>query len=768
MGRRVSSPAFVGRGEQLDALVAAHARAGTGDAGAVFIGGEAGVGKTRLVGEFERLARASGSHFLVGGCVDVGGSELPYAPLLAALRPLVRDTDPRALQQLVGASGGELVRLLPELPFTGTGSEVVDPVAQSRLFEALLGLFSRLGTDVPVVLVIEDLHWADPSTRGFLSYLMRNVRGEHLLLIATYRSDELPRRHPLRKFLAEVERLPVVERLQLAPFTRHELIEQLAAILGASPDHELVEELFARSQGNAFFAEELLAASNDSGAQRIPESLREVLTLRVEQLSPQARLLVRSVAVAGSMAGHRLLAATAELAEDELAHALREAIEDNVLVQEPASASYAFRHELLREALYEELLPGERVALHAALARALESDPELAVGAHGAAAQQAMHWSAAHHPAPALAASVRAGVEAEQMWSFAEANSHFEHAVELWAGVTPEQRPDGLTLVELLGRAAETAYLSGQSQRAETLTRSALELIDPGRDPLAAGLAHERLARYMLADLARPEALAEYRAAAALLPADPSEARASILAGEAHILMLQGEPLQARAPCEEALRIAREVGASEVECDALNTLGAVVTILGARDDGIEILETSPPPGGRARSVGGATALLRQPRPGARRRRPTGRSRRAHARRLGAPAAADRHRRRVSGGRSRSAPDAPRAVGGGARGAGRSRADRWTELDSRARACRMRRDRGAARRARRRSGPPPLSHATGPAGRCLLDAGGPNPGGPARARARPSRRATADRGRGRPHVAHVSGIPPPPARTRARG
>ena len=132
----------------------------------------------------------------------------------------MRETDPRVLQRLVGASGGELARLLPELPFIGTGSEVVDPVAQSRLFEALLGLFSRLGSDMPVVLVIQDLHWADPSTRGFLSYLMRNVRGEHLLLVATYRSDELPRRHPLRKFLAEVERLPVVERLQLAPFTR--------------------------------------------------------------------------------------------------------------------------------------------------------------------------------------------------------------------------------------------------------------------------------------------------------------------------------------------------------------------------------------------------------------------------------------------------------------------------------------------------------------------------------------------------------------------
>ena len=586
MARRVSSPAFVGREEHVAAIAAAIARAHAGDAGAMFIGGEAGVGKTRLVGELERLPEASAMRFLTGSCVDVGGSELPYAPLLGALRMLVRDTEPRALDELVGPARGELARLLPELQSDGPTIETVDPLAQGRLFQALLGLFARAA---PVVLVIEDLHWADPSTRGFLSFLVRNIGHEQLLLVATYRSDELHRRHPLRQFLAEVERLPVIERLELAPFTRRELVQQLTAILDAPPEHELVEELLARSQGNAFFAEELLAASGEDGAHRIPENLRDALTLRVERLSPTARQTVRSAAVAGTIVGHRLLAATAGLGADELAGALREAIENNVLVPDRSGESYGFRHELLREALYDELLPAERVALHAKLAHALEDDPGFAVGSHGAAAQRAMHWSAAHEVAAALAASVQAGIEAERVWSFAEANSHFEHAVELWTGVAIEQRPEGLSLVDLLGRAADAAYLSGQNQRALTMAGSALELLDHDAEPVAAGLAHARLGRYLLADAELMPALAEYRSAAALLPTEPSAARASILAGEAHILMLQGEAPEARAPCEEAIRTAREVGAAEVECDALNTLGAVLVQLGAVEEGIEAL-----------------------------------------------------------------------------------------------------------------------------------------------------------------------------------
>lgn len=589
VGHRVSSPTFVGRRDQLEALSSALSDAEGGEARAVFVGGESGVGKTRLVAEFEQLAQARRFRLLLGACVDVGGSQLPYAPVLGMLRTLVRETDARMLEDMVGPAGGELARLLPELPGAGGTSDAVDPLAQSRLFEALLGLFARVSGDLPLVLVVEDLHWGDPSSRGFLSFLVRNMRRERLLLLATYRTDELHRRHPLRQFLADVERLPLVERLQLAPFTERELAQQLTAILEQPPDPRLVDELFARSEGNAFFAEELLAAAGEAGAHRVPENLRDALTLRVEQLSLPARTMVRSAAVAGSVVGHRLLAATAGLADEDLVQALREALENNVLVQEPASDGYAFRHTLLRDALYDELLPGERGALHAALARSLELDPGLAVGAHGAAAQRAMHWAAAHELAAALDASVEAGAEAERVWAFAEANRHFERAAELRERVPSHKRSDEQSVADLLRRAAQAAHLAGENDRAITLARNALTVTDEAQEPAVAGLVHERLGRYLLADGVPLDALEEYRVAATLLPVEPTAIRASILAGEGHILMLEGDLLRARGPCEEAVRIARQVGASDVECDALNTLGVVLLMLGAPDQGIELL-----------------------------------------------------------------------------------------------------------------------------------------------------------------------------------
>ena len=589
MARRVSSPVFVGRTDELEALRSALARAEGGEAGAVLIGGESGVGKTRLLAEFGRAARKSGARALEGACLDLGGAELPYAPIVAALRMLARETDRERLAELAGSGSDELARLVPELPSRGPSSEPADPLAQSRLFEALLGLLARLGSEQPVVLVVEDMHWADPSTRSFLAFLVRNARYEPLLLVGTYRSDELHRRHPLRQLLADVERIPAVERLELRRFTRSELTAQLAGILDAAAEPRLVDELFEHSQGNAFFAEELLAAAGTGSAHGVPDTLRDVLTLRVEGLSDETQGLLRTAAAAGTTVGHRLLVEATGLAQDELLRALREAIEHSVLVRDDERESYAFRHALLREALYDDLLPGERGGLHAALARALERDPSLASGAAGSAAERAAHWYAAHELPAALAASIEAGAEAERVWAFAEANRELERAVDLWERVPAPDRPDGVSLVELVRRAAEAAHLAGQPERALGLARRALALVDPQRDPGSAGSLHERLGRYQLARGQPLEAIHEYRTAAALLPQTATRERARILAGEGHILMLEGDAEAARAPCEEAIAIARTSGDKAVECSAMNTLAAVLGTLGERGQGIALL-----------------------------------------------------------------------------------------------------------------------------------------------------------------------------------
>jgi predicted ATPase len=427
---RVSSPEFVGRAAELELLEAAFARAERGVAGAAFVSGESGVGKTRLVRELEQRAADRGARVLRGEGAAFGAGELAYAPVASALRRLARELDATAFDALVGPARDELARLVPEwgdaAPADGPhgGGEAF---AQARLFGVLRGVLDRLAAETPVLLVVEDLHWADRSTLELLSSLLRGLRDERLLLVCTYRRDELHRRHPLRPFLAEEERRESVLRVELEPFSRTELAAQVAGILGGAADPDLVARLHARCEGNAFYAEELLAASGGA-AGPLPPSLQEVLSLRLEALSDDARTALRVAAAAGSQAGHRLLATVAALPEAALLEALREAVAQHVLVHD--SEGYAFRHALLEEAAYADLLPGERTALHLALAEALAADPSLA--GVSPAAELAHHWHAAHRMPEALTAYVRAGIEAEHASAFAEAAQHFERALEIW------------------------------------------------------------------------------------------------------------------------------------------------------------------------------------------------------------------------------------------------------------------------------------------------------------------------------------------------
>ena len=233
--------------------------------------------------------------------MELGEGELPYAPLVAALRPLARDQDP-VLQEVGEAARAELATLLPELARRGARGAARAGRrrrrAQRRLFEALLALLERLGREQPVLLLLEDIHWADSSTR-VVPGLRRRARmsTERVLAVCTYRSDELHRRHPLRPLLAELERDPSARRIELARLSRGELAEQLADILDAPPEAALVERLYGRSEGNPLFVEELLAAGGD-GRGALPPTLRDALMVRTERLPEAAQDVLRVLAVA--------------------------------------------------------------------------------------------------------------------------------------------------------------------------------------------------------------------------------------------------------------------------------------------------------------------------------------------------------------------------------------------------------------------------------------------------------------------------------------
>jgi DNA-binding CsgD family transcriptional regulator len=558
----------VGREQELAVLEAAVTRADSGEGSVVLVAGESGIGKSRLIGELTERARARGATVLTGECLELAEGELPYAPIVGALGALAREHG----TEVFGEAAGELARLLPELGPAGPGNEEVG--SQARLFEQLLGVLSALGQDAPVLLVVEDLHWADRSTRDFISFLVRNARRERLALVASYRSDELHRRHPLRPFVLELERSGQAVRVELRPFSRDELAQQVASIRGGAADPALVERLLERTDGNPFFTEELLAASASTGA-GLPQSLRDALLLRVEALSESAQALLRIAAVAGRTIDHQLLEGVAELPDDQLHMGLREAVGGYVLVHDSASTGYSFRHALLRESVYEDLLPGERRTLHIRLATALEERPELAGSRTSAAAELAHHWYGAHELARALPASIRAGIEAEAVRALAEAALHYERALEIWdvaagsAGELPLDRP------EVTRRAAEAQILGGDRERAIALARSVLDLVDEREDPVAAAHAHERLGRYLWLAGRGEDGLPEYRRAVELMPAEPpSEDRAFVLAGLGQVLMLLDQSPEAAALCEEAVAIARRVGARAVEAHALNTMSA--------------------------------------------------------------------------------------------------------------------------------------------------------------------------------------------------
>jgi predicted ATPase/DNA-binding CsgD family transcriptional regulator len=550
---------FISRDQELARLRAVVAGAAEHRPRTVVIGGDAGIGKTRLLRE---LLSGVEARVLSGACVDVTADSLPYAPFVEALRGLADELEPHEAD-----------------------STQLSATAQGRMYERLLGLLRRLGEDTPVVLAIEDLHWADRSTRDLLRFLAVNARSERLAVLATYRADDLHRGHPLRPLLAELERAGWAERLHLRPFTRAEVADQIGAILGEPPAPAFVTEVFERAEGNAFCVEQLVATAREGGGQRLPILLQDILHARFERLSAPAQRLLGVVAAGGPRVCEALVAAVAGLGDAERHESLRAALDHQILAVD--GDAYVFRHALLREAAYGELLPGERHRLHAEYGEALGDRPELAAGDDSLHAELAHHWHAAGRLEPALATSVAAAAAAERRHGFAEASAHYARALEVWERVERPSAAAGITRCALLRRAAEAANLAGESARAAALIRGALEEVDA---PDVTGELHERLGRYLWAAGDSEAATVAYEQAVRLVPVEPpSPARARVLSAWAQAQMLLARYAESRAGCEEAIAIARSVGARAEEGHALNTLGVDLACLGDPDAAVEHL-----------------------------------------------------------------------------------------------------------------------------------------------------------------------------------
>jgi len=614
MAGALSSLAIVGRGAELDVLQGAFRRVEAGQPAMVIIGGDAGIGKSRLVTEFGVRARDAGARVLVGGCLNLDGGGIAYGPVLEALRALGDELTPAQVSELIGDVGPELVALAPQLARYIQGPDVpadeLRPAGpstsmdQSRLFELTLTLLDRLSDDRPLVVILEDLHWSDIATRDLLEFLARNLRRGRVMLVGTFRSDDLEPGHPLLRQFAELTRLPNVERIDLRPLGPDAQAEQLAGILGGRPRRMLAERIYARSGGNPFFAEELAASLGEGGDAdaadqvALPRSIRDILLGRAADLPRSAQRVLGAIAVAGSQADDALLATATGLEPDELTDAIREAATRHLIEIDDRTGTYSLRHALFAEAIYGELLPGERQRLHSLTATVLTeraasgTRPRGGAGS-GGAGELAHHWYAAQEWPDAIVASIAASQDASAVYAHIDAHRHAQRALSIWDRVPDAAERVGIDKVELLVTTAQTAERAGRVDQAIELARAALDFIDEDAEPVRAGLIHSKLGFYLWSAGESQASIAEHETAITLVPATPPTIeRARVLGSLAGSLTAGGHYRESRQLSEEAIATLRAADAHDDEARLLNVLGMSLVGLGDIDAGLDHLRVA--------------------------------------------------------------------------------------------------------------------------------------------------------------------------------
>ncbi|GAA2097433.1 helix-turn-helix transcriptional regulator [Microlunatus panaciterrae] len=569
----VAAVPLIGRAAELDQLARlAGVRPGPRP-GVVLLSGDAGIGKTRLLTALTGMAREQGWLVSVGQCLDLAGSPLPYLPVIEAFGRLA-ERFPEAAETL-GTSFPTLGRLLPSQHRLGDPLVATNSADRTELFETVHAALTRLSGDRPVLMVLEDLHWADQSSRDLLSFLFHRGFAGPVSLVVSYRSDDLHRRHPLRATAAQWSRLPNVEHLDLQPLRDPDVRALVRALHPAPLRAGDVQAVVERAEGNAFFAEELVAATA-LGSGQLPTDLAGLLLVRVDQLEEGARQVVRAASASGRRVAHDVLSGVVGLTATELDSALRTAVDSNVLVP-TGEDGYAFRHALLGEAIYADLLPGERVRIHAAYVRSLQSP-----GIAATAAEIARHARAAHDRQTALSASICAGDDAAAMGGPDEALRHYEWALELLAEPAGSPIPqgggpgdDGVDQVGLVVRASAAATMAGLPHTAIRLVQDRLSQLAPDAPASQRALLLTALATAALLSDLKVDALALTTEALRLVPPDPeTELRCRLVCVHAQALADRHRDEEAVRWADEARAMAARLGLADV--------GAEVTTMLAR------------------------------------------------------------------------------------------------------------------------------------------------------------------------------------------
>ena len=514
---------MIGRDSALGTLLAEFALAASGDPRIVILGGEAGIGKSRLIDEFRDRLPAD-AVLVTGQCVEHGAVALPYAPLSGVFRGLAEEY---GVDAVAAVSGNRAL---------SSGHDRDERTGIDRLDEAVTALWEQLSAERPLVVVIEDVHWADPATLDVLRFAARQLWSGRLLILLSYRTDDVGRGHPLRPFLAELERSKRVTRVALDRLSIAEVREQASAILGNAPSAERVAQLHERSEGVPFFVEELLGIGATGGGSAVPETLRELLLARYEGLEDDAREVVRLLAAGGARVSHEILTEGSPFAPAALETALRAAVDAGVIVVE--GPGYDFRHALVREAVHDELLPGESIRFHTAYALALENREVDSARAAAKAVLVSFHWMEAHDQERAFAASLTGMWLSQAAFAYAGAAQLGERALSLWNSVADPESV-GVDHITLLERTAMAWRSAGEAHRAMSMIDQAIAEAHDADPATRARLLRDK-GLMMSVDL-RAEAVTALEAALALVSDGSDEMlRTNILAELASHYMING------------------------------------------------------------------------------------------------------------------------------------------------------------------------------------------------------------------------------------
>jgi tetratricopeptide (TPR) repeat protein len=597
--------AFVGRESELSRLLEALG----GDARMVLVVGDAGVGKTRFTEEVMGRAASAGMVVARGECLPLAGT-LPLLPVATAIGELSRLAEGMLLTTALAAAPDYVRTEVSRLgPGGGTGPGGRDVGWQrERLFSAVAELLDAVARESPVGLVIEDVHWADSATLDCLTFLGRAGRRDAVTVVVTCRSDEAPLAEHVASWLAQLHGTARVEEISLGPLSRAEVAGQVSDLAGGPVTPRVIDQLYARAEGNPFFTEQLVAAALGGAdgelgiSSRLPTRLAELLTARAGRCGGEAREVLAALSVAGRPLAEDSLGTITGLGVGAVRRGLRELASARLLANDGPGSTRRPRHALLAEAVAGALLPGERSGLHERTARALE-----AASGQSLAAEAAGHWAAADRPVEELAARLAAAEAAEHVFGYAEAAAHWQRAIDL-CQAPGAAVPSSTEVPRLYVRAIDALNLSGDGVRAGAAAEEALRLFADQPDPAEAAIVYHRAA-YFRAIETPAAGLPLIRKSLQLFgQSSPSaeQAEAWLDYGTAFLFHAEGQLAASATAVNHALEIAEMVGATAQIPHLLPWLSNLAFLRGQVEEGFAILQRGR---ASAETTGNSAALV---------------------------------------------------------------------------------------------------------------------------------------------------------------